>query len=67
MKVFLRHDHVQVYAVMRFADGVGFLDITANKAEATHMQSSGSWSPIINDLFAAGFDTRPWNMEYDLD
>ena len=65
MKVFLKHDKYELYAVMHIADGVNLLDITMNKKEATYLQNSGAWAPIINDLFAAGFDTRSWNMEYD--
>lgn len=65
LRVYLQHDHVKVYARVNIENGVGKLDIVQYKADATHMQSASAWVPIINDLYKAGFDTRPWSIKLD--
>jgi hypothetical protein len=62
MKVFLKHEHMNLWMGIN-ADLKVF--VTNNKNFATHFQSTGAWSPTINNLWNAGFDTRNWSCAFE--
>lgn len=62
LKVYLKHDYLNLYIRIEKDLKVGLTD---KKNTATDMQSAPAWAPIIRDLWAAGFDTRPWSVKFE--
>jgi len=62
MKVYLKHDYLDIYIKIEKDLKIG---LTSQKNAATDLQSAEAWSPIIRDLWNAGFDTRTWSAKFE--
>lgn len=62
LKVYLKHDYLDIYIKIEKDLKTG---LTSQKNAATDLQSAPAWSPIIRDLWEAGFDTRPWSCKFE--